>query len=38
MTERLDRELVRRGMARSRSHAQAMINAGQVLVDGSVVE
>ena len=38
MTERLDRELVRRGLARSRSHAQAMINAGQVLVDGSIVE
>ena len=38
VTERLDRELVRRGLARSRSHAQAMINAGQVRVDGSVVE
>jgi 23S rRNA (cytidine1920-2'-O)/16S rRNA (cytidine1409-2'-O)-methyltransferase len=38
VTERLDRELVRRGLARSRSHAQAMINAGQVLVDGSIVE
>ncbi|HEX3196078.1 MAG TPA: TlyA family RNA methyltransferase [Propionibacteriaceae bacterium] len=38
MTERLDRELVRRGLARSRSHAQALINAGQILVDGSVVE
>ncbi|HET9778032.1 MAG TPA: S4 domain-containing protein, partial [Propionibacteriaceae bacterium] len=37
MTERLDRELVRRGLARSRTHAQAMINAGQVIVDGSVV-
>jgi 23S rRNA (cytidine1920-2'-O)/16S rRNA (cytidine1409-2'-O)-methyltransferase len=37
VTERLDRELVRRGLARSRSHAQAMINAGQVSVDGSVV-
>jgi 23S rRNA (cytidine1920-2'-O)/16S rRNA (cytidine1409-2'-O)-methyltransferase len=36
--ERLDRELVRRGLARSRSQAQAMINAGQVLVDGSIVE
>lgn len=36
--ERLDRELVRRGLARSRSQAQAMINAGRVLVDGSVVE
>jgi 23S rRNA (cytidine1920-2'-O)/16S rRNA (cytidine1409-2'-O)-methyltransferase len=36
--ERLDRELVRRGLARSRSQAQAMINAGEVLVDGSVVE
>ena len=38
MTERLDRELVRRGLARSRSHAQAMINSGQVIVDGAVVE
>jgi 23S rRNA (cytidine1920-2'-O)/16S rRNA (cytidine1409-2'-O)-methyltransferase len=38
VTERLDRELVRRGLARSRSHAQAMINSGQVIVDGSVVE
>jgi 23S rRNA (cytidine1920-2'-O)/16S rRNA (cytidine1409-2'-O)-methyltransferase len=35
--ERLDRELVRRGLARSRNHAQAMINAGRVIVDGSVV-
>jgi 23S rRNA (cytidine1920-2'-O)/16S rRNA (cytidine1409-2'-O)-methyltransferase len=38
VTERLDRELVRRGLARSRSHAQALINAGQIVVDGSVVE
>jgi 23S rRNA (cytidine1920-2'-O)/16S rRNA (cytidine1409-2'-O)-methyltransferase len=38
VTERLDRELVRRGLARSRSHAQAMINAGQVSVDGTIVE
>lgn len=37
MTERLDRELVRRGLARSRSHAQAMINAGQISVDGLIV-
>jgi 23S rRNA (cytidine1920-2'-O)/16S rRNA (cytidine1409-2'-O)-methyltransferase len=37
VTERLDRELVRRGLARSRSQAQAMISAGQVVVDGSVV-
>ena len=37
MTERLDRELVRRGFARSRTHAQAMITAGHVVVDGSVV-
>jgi 23S rRNA (cytidine1920-2'-O)/16S rRNA (cytidine1409-2'-O)-methyltransferase len=36
MTERLDRELVRRGLARSRTHAQSMIKAGQVVVDGSV--
>jgi 23S rRNA (cytidine1920-2'-O)/16S rRNA (cytidine1409-2'-O)-methyltransferase len=38
VTERLDRELVRRGLARSRTHAQAMINAGQVMVDGSVAQ
>jgi len=38
VTERLDRELVRRGLARSRSHAQALINSGQVIVDGAVVE
>jgi 23S rRNA (cytidine1920-2'-O)/16S rRNA (cytidine1409-2'-O)-methyltransferase len=38
VTERLDRELVRRGLARSRSHARALIHAGQILVDGSVVE
>ena len=31
---RLDRELVVRGLARSRAQAQAMIAAGQVLVDG----
>lgn len=38
MTQRLDRELVRRGLARSRTHARTMISAGQVVVDGSVVE
>jgi 23S rRNA (cytidine1920-2'-O)/16S rRNA (cytidine1409-2'-O)-methyltransferase len=38
VTERLDRELVRRGLARSRSHAQAMISARQVMVDGSIAE
>lgn len=37
MTERLDRELVKRGLARSRGQAQAMINAGKVIVDGSIV-
>jgi 23S rRNA (cytidine1920-2'-O)/16S rRNA (cytidine1409-2'-O)-methyltransferase len=37
VTERLDRELVRRGLARSRTQAQAMINAGRVIVDVSVV-
>jgi predicted rRNA methylase YqxC with S4 and FtsJ domains len=37
VTERLDRELVRRGLAR-RTHAQAMINASQFIVDGSVVK
>jgi 23S rRNA (cytidine1920-2'-O)/16S rRNA (cytidine1409-2'-O)-methyltransferase len=30
--------LVRRGLARSRSHAQGLIQAGQILVDGSVVQ
>jgi 23S rRNA (cytidine1920-2'-O)/16S rRNA (cytidine1409-2'-O)-methyltransferase len=38
MTQRLDRELVRRGLARSRTHARTMISAGQVVVDGTVVE
>jgi 23S rRNA (cytidine1920-2'-O)/16S rRNA (cytidine1409-2'-O)-methyltransferase len=38
MTQRLDRELVRRGLARSRTHARTMISAGQVVVDGSVIE
>jgi 23S rRNA (cytidine1920-2'-O)/16S rRNA (cytidine1409-2'-O)-methyltransferase len=38
MTERLDRELVRRGLARSRSHAQAMISERQIVVDGAIVE
>lgn len=38
MTERLDRELVKRGLARSRGQAQAMITAGQVIVNGSIVE
>jgi 23S rRNA (cytidine1920-2'-O)/16S rRNA (cytidine1409-2'-O)-methyltransferase len=37
VTARLDLELVRRGLARSRSHAQAMINAGQISVDGLIV-
>jgi 23S rRNA (cytidine1920-2'-O)/16S rRNA (cytidine1409-2'-O)-methyltransferase len=37
VTERLDLELVGRGLARSRSHAQAMINAGQISVDGLIV-
>lgn len=34
---RLDLELVVRGLARSRSHAQGLISAGQVRVDGTVV-
>src|SRR5215211_8197618 len=38
MTQRLDRELVRRGLAGSRTHARTMISAGQVVVDGTVVE
>lgn len=37
MTERLDLEMVRRGLARSRSHAQTMIRAGQVVVNGAIV-
>jgi 23S rRNA (cytidine1920-2'-O)/16S rRNA (cytidine1409-2'-O)-methyltransferase len=36
-TTRLDLELVERGLARSRSHAQQQIAAGQVLVNGTVV-
>jgi 23S rRNA (cytidine1920-2'-O)/16S rRNA (cytidine1409-2'-O)-methyltransferase len=38
MTDRLDREMVRRGLARSRTHAQTMISAGEVVVNGAVVE
>ena len=38
MTERLDRELVKRGLARSRGQARAMITAGQVIVDGFMVD
>jgi len=34
---RLDRTLVERGLARSRTHAQALIEAGSVSVDGAVV-
>lgn len=37
MTERLDLEMVRRGLARSRTHAQTMISAGQVVVNGAVM-
>src|SRR5215207_3203690 len=33
---RLDAELVRRGMARSRAQARELVDAGGVLVDGSV--
>ncbi len=33
---RLDSELVRRGLARSRGHAADLVSAGQVTVDGSV--
>jgi 23S rRNA (cytidine1920-2'-O)/16S rRNA (cytidine1409-2'-O)-methyltransferase len=35
--DRLDRELVARGLARSRGHARAMVTDGQVSVDGRVV-
>ncbi|PID97677.1 MAG: TlyA family rRNA (cytidine-2'-O)-methyltransferase [Actinobacteria bacterium] len=34
---RIDSELVRRKLARSRTHAQEMIDAGHVLLDGQVV-
>ena len=33
---RLDAELVRRGLARSREHAQALVSAGRVRVGGLV--
>lgn len=36
VTERLDRALVRRGLARSRAEAQALIGAGQILVAGEL--
>ncbi|MCC2308719.1 TlyA family RNA methyltransferase [Cellulomonas chengniuliangii] len=36
MGSRLDSELVRRGVARSRRHAAELIAAGRVLVDGAV--
>jgi 23S rRNA (cytidine1920-2'-O)/16S rRNA (cytidine1409-2'-O)-methyltransferase len=35
--QRLDRELAERGLARSRSHAQTMINSGSVSVDGVIM-
>lgn len=34
---RLDRALVARGFARSRTHAQALIDAGSVTVDGQII-
>jgi 23S rRNA (cytidine1920-2'-O)/16S rRNA (cytidine1409-2'-O)-methyltransferase len=37
VTTRLDTELVRRGLARSRRHAGELIAAGRVTVDGSAV-
>jgi 23S rRNA (cytidine1920-2'-O)/16S rRNA (cytidine1409-2'-O)-methyltransferase len=37
VSRRLDLELVARGLARSRSQAQALIRAGRVRVDGTVV-
>ncbi|MER2224187.1 MAG: SAM-dependent methyltransferase, partial [Rhodococcus sp. (in: high G+C Gram-positive bacteria)] len=33
---RVDAELVRRGLARSRDHAQELISAGRVLISGAV--
>ena len=35
MTPRLDAELVRRGLARSRGHARELVLAGRVSVDGA---
>lgn len=32
----MDAELVRRGLARSRDHAQELISAGRVLISGAV--
>ena len=37
MPERLDKALVRRGLARSRTEAQALLAAGQVVVNGRAV-
>lgn len=37
MSERLDAELVRRGLARSRAHASELVAAGRVSVDGRPV-
>ncbi|GAA3822860.1 TlyA family RNA methyltransferase [Cellulomonas soli] len=37
MSARVDSELVRRGLARSRGHAADLISSGRVSVDGSVV-
>lgn len=37
MTARLDAELVRRGLARSRGQAEEMVRDGRVLVDGAAV-
>ncbi|GAA1968485.1 TlyA family RNA methyltransferase [Isoptericola halotolerans] len=37
MAQRADAELVRRGLARSRKHASALVAAGRVRVDGAAV-
>lgn len=38
MTTRLDRELAARGLARSRSHARQLIDAGSVVVNGGACD
>ena len=38
VNQRIDLELVRRGLARSRAEANSLIKAGQILVDGKTAE